>query len=151
MNAGALCNRHVLTAFEDDSLVEAAHRMLESEVGALVVVRKSERGLPIPAGVVTDRDIVVGGLARRDGDLRPLRVKDIITHTVHVAHERTPLEDVLALMREHNVRRLPVVDDEGGLIGLVSLDELLDWIAEELNHAADAFDRAGHGKTGLDV
>lgn len=130
MNAGEICNREVVIVSRDTSLVEAARLMREHHVGSLVVVLESE-GKRVPVGILTDRDIVVAVVAK-ELDARKLSVADAMSAGVFAVREQDGLTEVLRAMREHGVRRLPVVAASGALAGIVTIDDLLELVAEEL-------------------
>jgi CBS domain-containing protein len=132
MNIGEICNREVVVAYRDTRLVEAARLMREHHVGSLVIVvdRLSER---VPVGIITDRDIVVAVVAK-ELDPRALTVSDVINSGgVLVVREQDGLPDALRLMREKGVRRVPVVTKSGALAGIVTIDDLLELVADELH------------------
>jgi CBS domain-containing protein len=133
MNAGSVCKRGVVTVTPTDDLIAAAHVMREKHVGYLVV---SE----VPAGrrvvgVLTDRDIVVAVLAQ-EVDVRVLKVGDVMTRDPLVIEEGQSIEAVLRHMRDAGVRRVPVVDRSGALTGVLSIDDVLERIAEQLINIA---------------
>ena len=130
MNIGEICNREVVFAYRGTPLVEAARLMREHHVGSLVVVvdRLSER---VPVGIVTDRDITVGVIAK-GLDPRPLTVGDVISEELLSVREQDSLADALRLMRSRGVRRLPVLTHSGALAGIVTIDDILELVAEEL-------------------
>lgn len=130
MNAGELCNREVVVAYRNNTLVEAAKLMREHHVGSLVVVvdRLSER---VPVGILTDRDIVVAVVAK-ELDPRTLTVGEVIGGELLAVHEKDNIPDALRLMREKGVRRLPVLTHSGALAGILTIDDLLELMAEEL-------------------
>jgi CBS domain-containing protein len=130
MNAGEICNREVVIAYREMNLTEAAKLMREHHVGSLVVVveRAKER---VPVGILTDRDIVVAAVAK-ELDVRKLTVGEVMSGGVFVVREQDGLAEVLRAMREHGVRRVPVVTPSGALAGLLTIDDLLELVAEEL-------------------
>lgn len=135
MNIGGLCQRDVVTIREDEELCAAAHLMRGRHVGFLVVVAPGARGKQKVVGVLTDRDIVVAVIAR-EVSARELKVGDVMTRDPLLADECQPIESVLALMREVGVRRVPVIDREGHLVGVLSLDDVLEAMAEQLVNIA---------------
>lgn len=144
MSAGRICIREVDTAAPDESAQVAAGRMHSRKVGTLIVVDKEQR----PVGIVTDRDLTVRVLAQgRDGGTTP--VAEVMTAAPKTVSEETPIEDALRLMRSGPFRRIPVVDSGGALAGLLSLDDILDLLAEEfaeigrLIHSEDPASLAG--------
>jgi CBS domain-containing protein len=147
MNVGEVCSRVVVFAERDMPLVEAARLMREHHVGSLVVVDETGAGR-VPVGMVTDRDIVVAAVAKAV-DPRTVAVGEIMAAEVVVAQETDSEFDVLRTMRRRGVRRLPVVDAAGRLVGLITLDDLLGLLAEELGSLARAVEteRAAEART----
>jgi len=129
MSVGQICSRQVMLAGPDETVAEAARRMLEQRVGTLVVLDKSAK----PIGMVTDRDLVLRVLAAGKDPL-PTRVSDVMTHDPQVVVEDAPIESALALMRTGSFRRIPVVNRDGELVGILSVDDVLALIAEEFAH-----------------
>ncbi len=134
MSIGAICNRDVVIVDKNDSIVEAAHRMREHHVGALVVVEHRE-GLAAPVGVVTDRDIVVE-IIGENVPLGSVKVSDVMSLDLLTARENDGIWETVQRMRLKGVRRVPVVNDKGGLVGIVAVDDLLDLLADELSGLA---------------
>src|SRR5512147_353539 len=139
MNAGELCNREVVYTYRGTRLVEAARLMREHHVGSLVVVvdRLSER---VPVGILTDRDIVVAVVAK-ELDPRTLTAGDVASGELITVREKDGIADVLRLMREKGVRRVPVLTHSGALAGILTIDDLLELMAEELGAFARTIDR----------
>ena len=132
MNAGTLCKREPVTVREFDALTAAAKLMRERHVGYLVVVEPvlADGGYK-PVGVLTDRDIVIGVVAK-EVDPRSLRVGDLMSRQPVIADENSSVESALNDMRRIGVRRLPVVSRDGELVGVLSLDDILDTLAGEM-------------------
>jgi CBS domain-containing protein len=132
MDIGKICNRNVVTVLEADELTRAARLMRERHIGYLVVVRpRLIDGTSTPVGVITDRDIVVAVVAK-EADPRTLKVGDVMTRQPAVVEEGTSVSTALQLMRRIGVRRLPVIGSGGMLVGVLSLDDMLDTLAGEL-------------------
>jgi len=127
MTAGALCSRDVVVALKSDGLVDAARRMRTRHVGDLIVVDPTPEG-PVPIGIVTDRDIVVEVVAGDPEHMDYLLVGDVMTEDVVTAREDEPVGVALKTMQAHGVRRLPVVDTRGVLVGIVTLDDVLSHV-----------------------
>jgi CBS-domain-containing membrane protein len=85
----------------------------------------------VPIGVITDRDIVVGAVAPNSGHFESLLVGDIMSSDVVTARETEPIEGALKKMEERGIRRLPVVDGNGALVGIVTLDDALQVLTEQ--------------------
>ena len=139
MNAGELCNREVVVAYRDTPLAEAANLMRSHHVGSLVVVayRLSER---VPVGILTDRDIVVAVVAK-GLDPRTLTVGDVMGGALVTVREQDGITDALRLMREHGIRRIPVLTHSGALAGILTIDDVLELITEELGDFVKAISR----------
>ena len=135
MTAGELCNRTVYIIRPTESVLEAARLMRDHHVGCLVVVE--ERGENrIPVAIVTDRDIVVKGLAEAAEQIGTLRVADVMSERLVSAREGEPMYDVRKKMRARGIRRIPVVDDQDRLQGIIAFDDMVDWMAQELGDLA---------------
>lgn len=127
MSVGKICTRTVATASGGESIVDVARRMAEYNVGTVVVVDADRR----PVGIVTDRDIVIRGVATgRAGEGTPASA--LMTGRVRTVDEGLPIEEALRAMAAAEVRRLVVTGAEGTLAGLVSLDDVLELLAEEV-------------------
>jgi CBS domain-containing protein len=117
------CDCDVVTLEQDCSLTDAAKLMREFHVGYVVVV-EDKASKCIPLGIVTDRDVVVEVVAT-ELDPQVMTVGDIMLQPLFTVEDQTDLIKVLEMMSTEGVRRLPVVDQEGGLLGVVTLDDLL--------------------------
>lgn len=130
MRAGELCTREVYLARPGDPLAAAAREMRRRQVGALVVVET--RGATVrPIGILTDRDIVCGQLAK-SADLFCLTVGDVMTSDPTTVEEDDDLSASIRQLAATGVRRAPVVNGQGDLVGVLSLDDLLPAVAQEL-------------------
>lgn len=123
MKTGEVCKRDVVAIEASGNLADASRLMRQAHVGSIVVV--DETGLRRPVGIVTDRDIVVEVVAA-GLDPNTLTVGEIMARTLAVAREEDDALVSLKTMRRRGVRRLPVVDSAGGLVGIVTLDDLLE-------------------------
>lgn len=130
MTVGELCRRNVVCASEELNLKEAAGLMRSKHVGSLVIIRHAERG-PIVTGILTDRDIAIVGVAR-DFDPQTLRVADVMTAEPVTAHPDDSVLNVLQLMRDAGVRRIPLTTVDQVLVGIVAADDLLQAVADEI-------------------
>jgi CBS domain-containing protein len=111
--------RDVRTMAPDDSVVEAARCMDELNVGVIPVCEGEKL-----VGMVTDRDIVVRGVAAQQGELKNMKLADVMSGNVRCAHAEDDVDQVLGEMAEAQIRRLPVVDGNQRLIGIVSLGDI---------------------------
>jgi CBS domain-containing protein len=111
-------------------VVDAAKRMRTSHVGDLVVVEnRDDRRMPV--GIVTDRDIVIAAVAGDPDHINYLLVSDVMTSDLVTATEQDSIETALKRMQEHGIRRLPVVDKTGALIGILTLDDILRYLTAQ--------------------
>ena len=131
MPVGEICNREVVVAERTTTIVEAARIMRRYHVGDLVVVDEVQ-GRRVPVGMVTDRDLVVEVIAREQ-PFASCTVSAIMSATVVCVPETAGVIEAIQLMRSHGVRRVPVVDAGGALVGILAADDLLDLLAEELS------------------
>jgi CBS domain-containing protein len=130
MGVGEICSREVVFARRNDSVAQAARLMRERHVGSVVVVDE-RNGRRFPAGIVTDRDIAVGVVALGlDPEKRSLEAA--MPAELVCARESDGLGRAVALMRAQGVRRLPVIDGAGALVGILSADDVLEILSEEL-------------------
>ena len=111
--------RDVRTLTPDDSVVEAARCMDELNVGVIPVCEGEKL-----VGMVTDRDIVVRGVAAQQGELRSMKLADVMSAHVRCAREQDDVDRVLDEMADAQIRRMPVVDGEQRLVGIVSLGDI---------------------------
>jgi predicted transcriptional regulator len=141
MAVGAICNRNIVIAHRDESVAAIARRMREFHVGDVVVV-DSQGGIRKPLGVVTDRDLVIEVMAL---EVQPeeLTAGDIMSQELVSLNEGEELPEATALMRSKGVRRLVIVDDQGGLAGILTVDDILDVVAEEMDNLARLVVRQG--------
>jgi CBS domain-containing protein len=131
LTTGEICTRRVTIAFRQTPLDEAARLMRENHVGCLVVADEMPDKRTV-IGLLTDRDIVTAVVA---ADLAPsaLRVEDVMTTDLVVAREEDSLIDLIRTMRSKGVRRVPVVGQQNELIGIVTFDDVLGILSEELD------------------
>lgn len=129
MSIGEICNREVVIVQPEDTVLQAAKLMRQHHVGSVLVVDKNS-GKPMPVGIVTDRDLVIEVVAP-ELDPDAITVGDIMASNFATVKEETGVFEAIQYMRRKGVRRLPVVDNEGRLIGIVTLDDLLALLSEE--------------------
>ena len=133
MRTGDLCIRHVVTATADMPVLELARLMRNRHVGCVVAVDKGASRRPI--GIVTDRDIVVEVLAE-GVDPAKVTVGDVMTGAPVISHQDEDAMWALKLMRDKGIRRLPIVDGTGALVGILALDDLMQHLGNALADVA---------------
>lgn len=134
MSIGEICNREVVVVQPEDTVLQAARLMRQHHVGSVLVVDQ-HNGKPVPVGIVTDRDLIVEVMAT-ELDPDTITVSDIMVPDFAMVKEETGVFETIQYMRNKSVRRLPVVDKEGRLIGIIALDDLLTLLSEELDALA---------------
>ncbi len=132
-----LCQRNVVTAQDSISVKDAAELMRRHHVGSVVITAGN---LNKPVGIVTDRDIAIVAVAR-DFDPLTMPVADIMSTQLHTISASQPAVSALKAMRRHGVRRLPVTGEFDELVGIISLDDLLNAYGAELLLFAQAMRR----------
>jgi len=130
MNVGEICSRRPVTASARAPLSDVARLMYEHHVGS-VVLTLSPADRPTAVGILTDRD-VVRAQVKHGADLSRLPASQVMTPDPLSFRESTPVEDALAHMRAKGVRRAIVHDDTGGLIGVISTDDILLRLSEQV-------------------
>jgi len=123
--------RGVVVAKETEPIANIARQMRDGRVGAVVVTREDR-----PIGIITDRDIALRVVAE-ERDPTTTRVGDVVTYGPFTVCESDEIETVVRTMREHGVRRLPIVDANGQLVGIVTTDDIAILLGRELAALAD--------------
>jgi len=131
MSAGEYCNREVVVVERSESVRSAIELMRAHHVGNVIVIERTNGGSR-PLGILTDRDIVIELLAK-DVDLATVSVGDVMSDDLHTVHEDAKLLDATKVMRTKGIRRLPVVDTQGNLVGILAVDDILGLILEQLS------------------
>lgn len=149
LTVGDICSRSVAVGYPSLVVNEAARLMRARHVGCLVIVEEIAVGENLVVGILTDRDIAMAVVAA-DRDPHALRVGDVMTRDVVTAREHDSLLDLLATMRRRKVRRVPVSSARDMLVGIVSLDDVLAVMAEQMQAVAAAVGAAtAHERTSL--
>jgi CBS domain-containing protein len=130
LSAGELCTRDTVFAQAQMGVAEAARLMREHHVGSLVIVEQGPRGRVV-VGMLTDRDIVTAIVAK-EVDPTLVRVGDVMSRDPLTAREADSVLDVLTGMRRRGVRRVPVLDAQGVLLGILAIDDVLGVLAEQM-------------------
>jgi CBS domain-containing protein len=118
-------------ALPTETVQEAAEKMVQQHVGAIIIVDASGR----PVGILTDRDIVCRVLAGRR-DPRATPIQEVMSADPVTIRVSGSLDAAVFTMRQKGVRRLPVINESGKTIGMVSLDDLIVLLAGELGQTA---------------
>jgi CBS domain-containing protein len=134
MNVGEACTREVYIVSPDETLLQVVHEMRKRNVGCIVVAERHAEQV-VPAGIITDRDIV-RALPEKADLLDVIRVAELMTRNPLTLREDESIVDAMTRLRRRGVRRAPVVAANGDLVGIVSTDDLLGIVAEQLGSLA---------------
>jgi CBS domain-containing protein len=139
MQIGEICTREVVCASAETSVAAAAKLMRQYHIGDVVVTRNQD-GRRVPMGIITDRDIVLSVVAP---ELAPdtITIGDIMGSALTTAGESEDVFDTITRMRNMGVRRMPIVDEDGVLSGIVSIDDIIEVLAEEMSELARLISR----------
>jgi CBS domain-containing protein len=122
--------------------------MADLGVGDVVVVENGHDGLPRPIGIVTDRDLVVDVLANPERAAATTKVSEVMHGELVTASEDDDVERVIDMMRVHKIRRIPIVDDSGCLQGILSLDDVIGWMRDQLQATTRVIEHQAGGPVG---
>ena len=147
MRVGEYCNREVVVVEEEKSVTEAAAIMRQYHVGD-VVICKMKYGKQIPVGIITDRDIALEIVAKGT-EPESIRVGDAMSFELTTVSEDDDLMHVIEVMRDRGIRRVPVIDADEALIGILTVDDIVDLLSEVLVDLAHLVDRQKRRETRL--
>jgi CBS domain-containing protein len=130
-----LCDREIAAVGLEASVAEAIHKMLDHHVGAVAVVDGDYR----VAGIFTERDVLHRlSLSQMDPQTTPVR--ELMTTPVEMATQHTGTGEALSIMLERHFRHLPVADDSGKLLGVLSIRNLLEWRVDDLSRELESLE-----------
>lgn len=133
MPVGHLGPDEVVTGERDTTIGEIAGKLESENVGSVVITEDNK-----PVGIVTDRDV---GLAINDhDDVTSLTAADVMTEDPATIRENEEAIEISRAIGEHGVRRFPVVDENDELTGIVTLDDLVATIGEQLENISDTIE-----------
>ena len=128
MDLTSICTREVVGIEAGSSLRDAAALMCDEHVGALVVTTRDDP--PQVVGIVTDRDLALEVLGRGETGA-DLQIGHLAKSPPLAVRSNATLREAITAMEQEGVRRLLVVDDDGGVVGLLSSDDLLEALSQE--------------------
>ena len=134
MRIGDLCSPDVHRVTAEEPLLDAVRDMHRHHVGAVIVVDRPGTSAR-PIGIVTDRDVMRAEITQR-ADVFTLSVGDVMSVDLLTLPASSELADGIELMRRRGVRRAPVLDPAGVMLGIVTLDDLLPAVAGQLEALA---------------
>jgi CBS domain-containing protein len=115
-----IMNKEVATTKPDDHLVDAAKTMLERKIGCVVVVEREK-----VVGIVTESDLIRCAASGLDPNQK--LVKDVMNSPPVTCTPEAPVEEAYAHMRKNNIRHLPIVGEDGALVGIVTMKDLISF------------------------
>jgi len=130
MRIGGIATLEAVHCKREASVLEAALLMRKHHVGDLIVVDEVAGALS-PVGMLTDRDIVVS-LVAEGLDATIIEAGDIMSPELLAASEDADVHETIERMRFKGVRRMPVINASGNLVGIISVDDLMEFLAEEM-------------------
>jgi CBS domain-containing protein len=136
------CTREVVTVKPDASVVDACALMRRHHVGAVVVVDETT-GAKRPLGMLTDRDVAVEVVALGIAP-HTLKVSEVVQRPVATVRGDAGYAETVRLMSVNGVRRMPVVDENGSLVGIITVDDILRQLAGPLVALSDLVARERH-------
>ena len=136
MQVRELANENVVTIGREASLLEAVDAMHSNHVGDLVVVASDNSGRR-PVGIVTDRDLVMAISEHGLESFGRRAVADEMSETLIMARRHEPIDEVVRNMRDNGIRRVPVVDDDDHLTGILTFDDVIGYFADGLMNMAE--------------
>ncbi len=137
MFVGEMCNRQVVICQPEDSVQKAAQLMRDNHVGDVIVVEHKENK-HIPVGILTDRDIVIEILAE-EVDLSEVAVKDVMSSELITVKEENHIVETIEEMKDRGIRRVPVVNRDGSLEGILAVEDTIELVAELLSDLVKLF------------
>ncbi len=138
MSLGNMCRKDVVTVKPGAMVKEATMLMEEKNIGSVIV-----KGNGDYFGIVTDRDIALG-IVNRDLDPEQTTVDQLMTHNfVLVLREDMGLFEALEQVRRSAVRRFPIVDEGGKLVGIITLDDIIALLGKEMADVASIIENEG--------
>ncbi|MBM3795738.1 MAG: CBS domain-containing protein [Acidobacteria bacterium] len=129
-----VCVRNVVHVNRDTTIHDAAQLMRQHHVGDLIVAENGFDSIR-PIGIVTDRDIVLSVVAPRL-EATVITAGDVMGPELVTCPEEMGVTECIHRMRQHGVRRMPIVSASGDLVGIVSVDDLIEVLSEELTEIA---------------
>src|ERR1700739_2125153 len=133
MSVLELCDREIAAVGMEATVPDAIHKMLDHHVGAVAVVDNEYR----VAGIFTERD-VLRKMSLRTLDPRATSIRQLMTTPVEMATRGTGAGEALSIMLERHFRHLPVADDDGKLLGILSIRNLLEWRVDDLSRELES-------------
>lgn len=128
-----MINRNLVSVNPDTPVREVASHMDSKNVGSILVLENGR-----PRGIITDRDIVVRCLSNSKKSIDDFKASDCMTDSVETVRENQGFYECIQKMRNSHIRRIPVVNDQGQAVGILSFDDILSVLSKELQELTEA-------------
>lgn len=135
MKIGEICTRQVVTMTKDANAYELSYLMAKEHVGSVIIVEQAAAGYQ-PIGIVTDRDVVLQVTAKKL-DPESTTAQDLMTGELVTGYLAWGITETMRHMHRHGIRRLPIVDHNQLLVGIVTIDDLIDVVMSELGELSE--------------
>lgn len=139
MSVGEFCNRDVVVTDGTTPIPEVAQLMRRYHVGDVLIVERHGE-VATPVGILTDRDIVIEVLAK-GVEADSVTAADVMSQELFLLNEGEAISSAIERMHARGVRRAPVIDTSSDLVGLMSVDDLIEIMAEQLQQLSTLFKR----------
>lgn len=133
MTIGKFCKHEIVTAAKNTSVFKATQLMKMHNIGNIVVVDESNGGIPI--GIFTDRDVAIRIVAD-EIDPRVLTIGDAMSQDLLILKDHQDIQEAVDMMCAKGVRRAPIINQQGKIIGIATVDDLILLLADELGGLA---------------
>ncbi len=137
MSLGNLCRREIICVDPRTTVKEAAKLMEEKNIGSTIVVQERK-----PIGILTDRDILLR-VMNRGLDPEKTFVDEVMTKKIVTLRGDTGLFEALQKVKGKGMRRFPIVDSNGNLQGIMTLDDIFYLLGKEMSDMASIIEREG--------
>lgn len=137
MSLRQYCDNEVSLLTQDSSILEAAQVMRKNHVGEVIIV-EHQKAKTIPLGIVTDRDLVIEIMAM-EVDVEKINLGSIMCFELITVSDDTSLNDALEIMQINGIRRAPVIDGSGALIGLINIESILKILTQDMTKLLKLF------------
>lgn len=146
MSIKSICKTQVATIQKSSSLKDVSELMQQQHVGS-VIVTEGLNGKRIPCGIITDRDLALA----MGSSVKPqeLRVEQIMRSHPFSVKTNDGIFETCVKMREQGIKRLPVVHEDGSLCGVISADDILSLMGEEINNLAKIIETQTKNEKGI--
>lgn len=135
MTLAECCSKDVVMASPESSVVEAARLMEERNVGSIIVTEEER-----PVGIVTDRDITLRVIAQGKKP-EETTIRDVMTPDPVTLNGNMEIFEAIEYVTREGIRRLPIVESDGRLVGIITLDDVIGILGKEMSNVSEAIEK----------